>query len=89
MITEKAKAIALVTDLIFETNAKKATKYLSRTEVVKATRRHKRRKNERTVEMVLTFGKPNYAERQFIKRAIAAGEPFPVKRALLKFERAA
>jgi len=35
--------------------------------------------------MVLTIGRPNYAEREFIKLCKKAGEPFPVKKMQLKF----
>jgi hypothetical protein len=71
--------------LIIQSGAKKATKYFSDKLVVKATRRGKLRKNERETEILFTFGRPNYAEREFIKRCKIAGEPFPVKKAQLKF----
>ena len=33
----------------------------------------------------LTCGKPNFAERAFVKKAVKAGEPFPVRKVQLKF----
>lgn len=63
---------------------RRATVYVAPDLVVKATRRHRPRKNARTVEMVVTVGGPNYAEREFIKQARKSGEPFPIKRVLLK-----
>lgn len=48
--------------------------------VVKATKRQKPRKGENHTEMVLTIGRPNYAEREFIKLCKKAGEPFPIKK---------
>lgn len=72
-------------EAILEVGAKKATKYLSERDVVKATYQGKRRKNDPSVTILFTVGRPNYAERKFIKSAKKAGEPFPVKRLHLKF----
>jgi hypothetical protein len=69
--------------------AKKATKYISPGEVVKATYQGKRRKNSRTHTVVVTVGAPNYLERVFIKKAQKAGEPFPVKKIQLKIDKKA
>lgn len=77
-------ALAQVVEAVFD-GAQKATKYLGPKLVVKATRRHARRKNERTVEVVLTAGAPNYAERKFLKACAAAGEPIPVRKVQVKF----
>lgn len=52
--------------------------------VVKATKRYKSKKNENHAEMVLTIGRPNYAEREFIRLCKKAGEPFPVKKMQIK-----
>ncbi len=81
------KVFADIAEVILEGGAKKATKYFSAREVVKGTRRHKRRKGERTVEIVFTIGRPNYAEAQFIKACVKAGEHFPVKKIQLKFDK--
>ncbi len=67
-----------------------ATKYLGEKLIIRAVR--KRYKNlagckrftKGNVEIVLTIGKPNYAERQFIKLAKKTGEPFPIKKIQLK-----
>lgn len=37
------------------------------------------------IEVVLTHGRPNYAQRQFIRRCQRAGEPFPVRKVQLRF----
>jgi hypothetical protein len=76
---------AYLAGLIIDSGAKKATQYISPTEVAKATRRGKARKSDRTVEMVFTIGKPNFEEREFIKKCKKAGEPFPVKKIQVKF----
>jgi len=79
------EAFGQLAEAILEAGAKRATKYVSKTEVVKATRRGKRRKHDRRVEILFTAGAPNYAERAFIKRAARAGETFPM-RVVAKYE---
>ena len=54
---------------------------------VKATRKlygKKRRPSQKSLEVILTAGKPNYEERAFIKKLGKAGEPFPVKKVQMK-----
>ena len=67
--------------------AKTATKFIDEKTVVRATWRNKvyRNKNVRRKEMVVTFGEPNYIERNFIKACKKAGEPFPVKKIQFRF----
>lgn len=79
-------ALAQVTELVFS-GAKKATKYLGPDLVVKATRRHKADRRARTVELVLTAGKPNYAERKFVKACKVAGEKFPVRKIQVRWDK--
>lgn len=82
------KVFGKLADAILEDGAKKATKYLSPKDVVKAARRTFRRARRdpyANVEIVFTVGRPNYAERKFIKQALAAGEPFPIQKIQLKF----
>ena len=65
----------------------KATKYVSETMTVKATRKlygKKRLPSRKAYEIVITAGKPNYDERAFIKKLGKAGEPFPVKKVQMK-----
>ena len=64
-----------------------ATKYLDEKTVVRATWRNKvyRNKNVRRKEMVVTFGAPNYREREFIRLCKKAGEPFPVRKVQFRF----
>jgi hypothetical protein len=63
---------------------KRATKYLSPTLTIKATRQGKLDKRGRQMTVLVTFGRPNYREREFIKQAKKAGEPFPIKKVQLK-----
>lgn len=64
--------------------ARSAVKYVSEKEVVKATRRGRPSKRAYQTQILLTIGRPNYAERKFIKLCKKAGEPFPVKKVQLK-----
>lgn len=80
-----------IVEAILLGGVKRATAYISPTLVAKATRRGKlshsslmpRKDN---IEMVVTVGRPNYAERQFIKLCKKAGESFPIKKIQLKFQ---
>lgn len=63
----------------------RATRYIADDLTVKVTRRHRPRARARQEEFVVTFGKPNYAERAFIRKCKLAGEPFPVRKIQLKF----
>ena len=73
---------------LVSSGARRATKYLSEREVVKMTRRvYKLRKGrplKSPLEVVLTRGRPNYAEREFIRKCKKAGEPFPVRKIQLR-----
>ena len=78
----------LVLNAVLKDGVWKATKYVSPTLVIKATRRRYQGKLSRccdgTETVLVTVGKPNYLEREFIKVYRKAGEPFPVKRIQLK-----
>ncbi|MFA5382080.1 MAG: hypothetical protein WC356_02860 [Candidatus Micrarchaeia archaeon] len=65
---------------VFNNSFKRATKYVSDNLTVKATSRCVRAAKE----LILTAGKPNYAERKFIKLCKKAGEKFPIKKIQLK-----
>ena len=79
--------VGKVVSTLIATESKKATAYLSPRLTVKATRvaydgRIDRR--DRRADIVLTIGTPNFDERHFIKAAVRAGEPFPVKTVVTK-----
>lgn len=65
-------------------SVKTATKYMDPKYVIKATRHGKPDRRYGQVHMVVTLGKPNCREKEFIKACLKAGEPFPVKKCLLK-----
>ncbi len=78
--------VADVIATLIAQDARLATKYLSDKLTIKASRKLFQGKfNKNTIEVVLTIGKPNFAERQFIKDCKKAGVPFPVKNIQLKF----
>jgi hypothetical protein len=71
---------------ILDSGAVKATKYLSPKLVVKVKKKEfVGRANPRLTELHVTFGVPNYEEREFIKSCKKAGEPFPAGKIQLKF----
>ena len=64
---------------------RKATRFISPKLVVRAVRQHKPRRDDIRTTLVLTFGKPNFREREFIRACIKAKEPFPVKKMQVKW----
>lgn len=81
------KHVSAVVRALLASGAFSATKYVSPTEVVRATRRRVRGKvpNRGTVDLVMVMGRPNYRERAFIRKAKKAGEAFPVRKVQLRF----
>jgi len=71
--------------LLGDDGTHKATKYLSDKLVVKATRtRFKSRVAKGLTQIHVTIGKPNFLEREFIKKARKAGVSFPIRQVQLK-----
>lgn len=91
------KEYSKIIPYLIDTGAVKATKYLSSNLIIRAVRKtyKNRTLDHRTnrklprkgenIEITLTIGKPNYIEREFIKKCQKAKEPFPVKKIQLKF----
>jgi len=65
--------------------AKSIVKYVDPKTVVKITRKHRKYCREVSVTYLLTLGKPNYAERKFVKLCVKAGVSFPVSKLQYKF----
>ena len=87
---ETAKHFSRVAAALLESGARKATLYLSPKLTVKATRpvypdHQVERKRDTHASIVFTVGVPNFEERHFIRQALKAGEPFPIKKVQLKF----
>lgn len=88
MKDERSKYFAEVADCVLSGDGVyKATKYISDSLTLKATRKRYKGKcfNNKVIDLVFTLGKPNYEERKFIKLLLKAGDPFPVKKVQLKF----
>lgn len=79
--------IETVVNALIANAAYKATKYISPSEVITATRvvyGGRIDGRDSRVDIRVKIGKPNFNERQFIKAALAASEPFPVHRVQIK-----
>jgi hypothetical protein len=86
-MTRTGQYVDKVVSALLRSGARMATKFVDPKHVVRATRRRYRGRvsTKGTQEIVLTVGRPNYAERAFIARAKRASEPFPVKKVQLRF----
>lgn len=83
-----AKAAREVINALLLNGASRATKFISETDRVTVSRilfRGRIGRKTRSTSLVVSFGAPNYAERDFIARCKRSGEPFPVKKVQLKF----
>jgi hypothetical protein len=89
---ERSKVFAELADCILVDGAYKATKYLSEKLTIKATRkRYKAYKGKilkgHAIDIVFTVGKPNYEEREVIKRHKKMGMAFPLNHISEKFSK--
>ncbi len=66
--------VARAVETLLRTGARKSTVFVSERERVTAARRFKPRANEKTVDVVLTIGRPNAAQRKLVKRYLKAGK---------------
>lgn len=69
---------------LLRSNARSATVYLSEDERVTATHVHRPDRRARATTISVTFGKLNYAGREFVKACKRAKEPLPVRRVQFK-----
>lgn len=84
----QAKYVSSVVDTLLREGAKRATKYMFPKLIIRATQPTfggKLRRNGDNIDVRLTIGRPNFAERAYIEKLVKAGEPFPVKKIALKF----
>ncbi len=85
---ERSKACAELVECILVGGSYKSTKYLNEKLTVKATRKRyggKILKRMKTVDIILTIGKPNYEEREFIKRWKFGDGKFPINGIVSKY----
>jgi len=78
-------ATALLVRNIFESEARKATRYLSPKLVISLARHAKLDRRDTRQIFVLKIGTPNVAQKDFIKKCQKAGEPFPVNKPQFQF----
>lgn len=81
------RAVGSVINAFNQPKVYSATKYLSDKIVVRATRRRYNGKlpaKNQNLEAILVIGRPNYAQKKFIKLCQKAKEPFPIKKVQLK-----
>ena len=81
------KAIVEVVNALSGLKVYSAAKYLSDKLVVRISsvrQNGKLRAKNQNLQAVLVIGRPNFAQREFIKSCKKAGEPFPVKHVQLK-----
>lgn len=80
-------------EVLLRSGARRAIKLLDEHTVVKVSRiKYKKRKlraNPRTDTLVVSFGRPCYRAVKLIKLCKKAKEPFPVKRVILSYSKAA
>ena len=81
------RIIGQVVHRLIMSGAWQATRYMAPNAVIRATMQRQRGKvpTKGPIDMVLHIGRPNYAERRFIKLCRKAKEPFPVSKIILKF----
>lgn len=79
------KAAGDVVVAVVAAKAWRAVKYVSPTQVVRATRVLWRKRIPRTVDIRLSVCRPNYREVRFIRDCKKAGVPFPVRKIQLQF----
>lgn len=68
----------LVSDLNLDHDIRQQTAIISKLMTVVVTRRHKPSKRASREEFVVTIGRPNYENRQRIKRATRQGDNLPI-----------
>lgn len=62
-----SSAVKELADLILIEDAKQATKYVAKNKTIKATRRGPLDKRRNQIEILFTFGAPNFEERANLK----------------------
>ena len=70
----------VIDTLLHSLDRRRVIYFVSPRQVVKATRQRKYVRRDLSETILLTFGKPNYAERRHIKLLKHTREPFPVKK---------
>lgn len=73
-----------VIEVLVAQRAFRATKYLSPKLIVRVTNRKRKFNTRENLELIVTIGRPNSRERDFVKDCLKAKEPFPIKQIIFK-----
>ena len=76
---------AMLQELRNSMDVRQVTYYATPDEIVRITRQGRQKLSDRSKTFLLTYGKPNYAEREFIKKAQHVGQQFPLELKLKYF----
>lgn len=77
-------AVTKPLEILLRSNARSVTKYLRPDLRVTVSRQFPMDRRNSGETVLVTWGKPNYAQRKFVKACQRAKEPFPVKRPQIK-----
>jgi len=80
-----SKLFTIVCDALIKSDAKSAIKFIDEKTIVRATWHNKPSGRNNRETMVVSFGAPNYIDREFIAKCKKAKEPFPVKKIQFRF----
>lgn len=83
-MTKKDTLTRISEALAADRTLKRATAYETENHVIKLTRQRPHDARSRSHTYLLTFGKPNYEQSQFIKACKKAGEKFPIAKLQLQ-----
>ena len=78
-------AKAVIDELISVSLARKVTRFVSNNFIVRATRQFPVDHRNSRETIILTWGRPNYAERQFIKDVKKAGKALPSRKLFMSY----
>jgi hypothetical protein len=81
------QAIKETTNAILLGGAKRATKFLSVKDTVKATLQGKYDSRARQTTILVTVGRPNYNEQEFIDQCREVNKPFPIRKLKIQWSR--
>ena len=81
------KIFSELAEVLLTTMAYKVTKFYSEKDIARASRRlyQGRISNRGNLEILFTIGRPNFEEREFIKKCKKVKEPFPIKKIQIKY----
>lgn len=79
-----AKWFSVICGALIASDAKTAVKFLDEKTVVRATWHNKPSGRNSRETMVVSYGAPNFREREFVKSCKKAGQPLPVKKIQLR-----